>query len=1024
MKKRSVILIMLIFVVVSSSFAQERTIKGTVTSAEDGLFLPGVNVLVKGTSIGVITNAQGQYSITVPSDAQTLVFSFIGMLTQEVVIGNASVIDVPLQVAAEALQEVVVTAMGIRRSEKSIGYSVSKVAGAEFVQARETNIGNALVGKIAGVSIAKPSTGAAGSSRIVIRGNSSVSGNNQPVIIIDGVPMNNSNLGNAGEWGGSDGGDGISSINPDDIETMTVLKGGSAAALYGSLASNGAILITTKSGKNAKGISVEFNSNSTIETAVSYLNWQQEYGQGNKGHAPTTLTEARQDGPGGGNLHMQSFGGKLDGSSVINWDGVMRPYSYVGNAQDAYYETGHTLTNTLAVTGGNENANIRLSASNLQNEGVIPNTPMSKTTFTVNNNFKKERFSGNLMGTYSIEDVKNIPYVADVPHNPNTQAMWWTNSVPITTMKGDPDKPGADPNTGMELLPTNDVWGGNPWWAAYQSINSRKKDRLIGSAMVRYDPADWLFVQLRMGLDKYNRSTSTLTPTGQGYAPKGDLTEQGQQFTETNNEVLVGFNRKLDMGLGINGFVGGNMMHQTNESQYLYGSEFAIPFFHSLSNTVNPSRSSGYSELGINSAYYSAEFSFKSVYLTTTGRQDWFSVLDGKSIFYPSVSLSAVLSDLFKVPGFDFLKVRTAWSQVGGANVGAYSTTFSYGLGTPHNGFAQGSINGGSVPNKGLKPLLSTEYEVGADMRFFGNRLGIDVTYYHKKSEDDILNVVLPDVTGYTSTQANIGEVSNKGFELLITGTIIQQSNFEWKTSFNIANNKSEVVNLLDPEVDDERLQVGASRTFVHYIYQWEGLPYGQLTVYDFLKDGSGNIIPDANGMPQKGELVPLGPGAAPTFGGWSNNFRYKNFFADFLIDYQYGGWIGSGTEFGGIATGLSPYTLKGRGVGIGTVSAEDLNTYYEYISDNIGIASAFKSDFIKLRQVSIGYNVPVAWLQKTKIIKGLTFSLVGRNLWIIMKETPCIDPESNYQNGNNQGLEFGGYPSVRSIGFNLNAKF
>ncbi len=524
------------------------SLKVRLPPAEDGLFLPGVNVLVKGTSIGVITDAKGQYSISVPSTAQTLVFSFIGMQTQEVPIGNSSVIDVPLQVSAEALQEVVVTAMGIKKNEKAIGYSVSKVAGAEFVQARETNIGNALVGKIAGVSIAKPSTGAAGSSRIVIRGNSSVSGNNQPVIIIDGVPMDNSNLGNAGEWGGSDGGDGISSINPDDIESMTVLKGGSAAALYGSLASNGAILITTKSGKNAKGISVEFNSNSTIETAVSYLNWQTEYGQGNKGHAPTTLTEARQDGPGGGNLHMQSFGGKLDGSSVINWDGVMRPYSYVGNAQDAYYETGHTLTNTLAVTGGNENANIRLSASNLQNEGVIPNTPMSKTTFTVNNNFKKDKFSGNLSGTYSLEDVENIPFVADVPHNPNTQAMWWTTSVPITTLKGDPKKPGADPATGMELLPTNDVWGGNPWWAAYQSINSRKKDRLIGSAMVRYDPTDWLYVQLRMGLDKYNRSTTTITPTGQGYAPKGDYTQQGQQFTETNNEIIVGFNKKLTHG--------------------------------------------------------------------------------------------------------------------------------------------------------------------------------------------------------------------------------------------------------------------------------------------------------------------------------------------------------------------------------------------------------------------------------------------------------------------------------------------
>jgi TonB-linked SusC/RagA family outer membrane protein len=1024
MKKRSVILIMLIFSMVGSSFAQERTIKGTVTSAEDGLSLPGVNVVVKGTSIGAVTDAKGQYSIAVPSDAQTLVFSFIGMQSQEVAIGNSGVIDVPLKVSAEALQEVIVTALGIRKNEKSIGYSVTRVAGSEFVQARETNVGNALVGRIAGVSVAKPVTGAAGSSRIVIRGSSSISGNNQPLIVIDGVPMDNQNLGNAGMWGGSDGGDGISSINPDDIETMTVLKGGSAAAIYGSLASNGAILITTKSGKNSNGISVEFNSNYTIEKAVSYLDWQTEYGQGSKGHAPETLTEARQDGPGGANLHLQSFGGKLDGHSVINWDGVMRPYSYAGNAQDAFYERGSTFTNTLAVTGGNENANFRMSASDLKSESVIPNAPMRRTTFAANTNFKKGKVSGGLSGTYMLEDVQNATIVADVPQNTNTPVVWWTTSVPISTVKGDPDKPGADPVTGMELLPTNDIWGGNPWWAAYQAVNDRKKDRMIGSAMLRYDPTEWLYLQVRMGLDKYNRSITQITPTGQGYSPTGDYRQTQQQYGQTNNEILVGFNKALDMGLGINAFAGGNMMKKKMDTEELYGSTFAIPFFHSLMNTVNPSRGLGTIQSGINSVYYSAEFSYKSIYLTTTGRQDWFSTLDGKAIFYPSVSLSAVLSDLVNMPVFDFLKLRTAWSQVGGATSSPYSTSFSYALGTPHNGFAQGSISNGGVPNNGLRPLTSNEYEFGADMRFFGNRLGIDVTYYNRKSNDDILNVLLAPTTGYNSTQMNIGEVTNKGIELLITGTIIKQSNFEWKSSLNFTNNKSKVVNLLDPEINDEKLQVDNSRTFVHWIYQVEGLPYGQVTVYDFLKDESGEKIVDVNGMPQKGDLVHLGPGTAPTFGGWSNNFRYKNFIADFLIDYQFGGWIGSGTDFGGIAAGLSKYTLPGRDVGIGTVSAADVNTYYEFISDNIGIASAFQSDFIKLRQVSVGYNVPLAVLNKAKVIKGLTISLVARNFWIIMKKTDNIDPESNYQNGNNQGLEFGGLPSIRSMGFNLNAKF
>ena len=516
---------------------------------------------------------------------------------------------------------------------------------------------------------------------------------------------------------------------------------------------------------------------------------------------------------------------------------------------------------------------------------------MTKNTFSVNTNFEKGKFSGSVTGNYSLEDVQNSPYVADVPHNANTQPMWWTNSVPITTLQGDPDKPGADPETGMELLPTNDVWGGNPYWAAYQSVSDRSKDRMIGSARVRYDPTDWLYIQGRMGLDKYNREATVVTPTGPGYSPKGDFNLNERQFTQTNNELIVGFNKALDIGLGISGMVGGNMMEQTMNIESLTGSQFAIPFFHSLQNTVNPSRSVSTTQSGINSAYYSGELSYKSIYLTTTGRQDWFSTLDGKSIFYPSVSLSAVVSDLLDIPAFDFLKVRTAWSRVGGATSSPYSTSFNYSLGTPINGFASGRIGPSSVPNTSLVPLVSTEYEFGTDMRFFGNRLGIDFTIYSRKATDDILSVLLTDATGYTSTNMNIGEVDNKGIELLITGTIIKRNNFEWTTTFNIANNKSTVVNLLDPEVDNESLQVSNSRTFVHYIYQVEGLAYGQLTVYDYLKDAAGNKILDSNGLPQKAAtMTNLGPGTAPTIGGWSNNFRYKNFIADFLIDYQFGG--------------------------------------------------------------------------------------------------------------------------------------
>ena len=1023
MKKRFFVAIMLIFAMVGSSFAQERTLTGTVTSAEDGLSLPGVSVVVKGTSIGTMTNASGQYTITVPADAQTLVFSFVGMQTQEVVIGSSSVIDVVLQVSVEELEEVVVTALGITKDEKSLGYSVSEVSGGNFVEARETNIANSLVGRVAGVNVSKQSTGPAGSSRVVIRGNTSITGNNQPLYVVDGVPIDNTQLGAAGMWGGSDRGDGISSLNPDDIESLSVLKGGSAAALYGSRASNGVILITTKSGKKTTGINVEFNSNYTFDQAVSFLDYQTEYGQGTKGIKPTNIATASQSGYGNCNLHTQSFGAKMDGSSVIQFDGVSRPYSYAGNPMDQFYRTGGTFTNTVSVLGGGENANFRVSASDLSNESVIPNAGMRKNTFNVNTNFKLGRVSGSVTGTYVLEDVKNSPMTADAPRNSNSSLRWWPTSVPVNIAEGDPDKPGADPETGFELLPSYNTWGGNPYWAAYQSVTDRTKDRMLGNARLRYDPTDWLYIQGRIGMDRFNTTRTDITPTGQGYRIDGTMGLRYQQFSETNNELIAGLDKVLDMGLGINAMVGGNMMERIMDTENQGGTTFAIPFFHSIQNTVNRSQSVTTLKEGINSVFYSAEVSYNSIYLTTTGRQDWFSTLDGASIFYPSVSLSAVLSDLIDMPVFDFLKVRGAWSQVGGAT-SPYSTSFSYGLGNPHLGNAQGSITGTAVPNLELVPLLATEIEFGADVRIFEGRLGIDFAYYDRKTEDDILRIALTQATGFRSTMVNIGEVTNKGIELLITGEIIKQSNFGWSTSFNIANNKSKVVELVDPETDDEQMRTAEGRSRVHYIYQVEGLPYGQIMARDYERDDDGNIVLDANGLPVVGELITWGSGVAPTTGGWLNNFKYKNFVADLLIDYQFGGYIASGTSMGAYATGLHKNTLVGRDVGIGIVSHEDLNLYYERISASIGGQTVYKSDYIKFRQLSVGYNFPSAMLDRMKVFKGLTLSIVGRNLWIIHKKTDNIDPEANYNPGNSQGLEFGGYPSIRSFGFNLNAKF
>ncbi|MCD4769515.1 MAG: TonB-dependent receptor, partial [Bacteroidales bacterium] len=669
-------------------------------------------------------------------------------------------------------------------------------------------------------------------------------------------------------------------------------------------------------------------------------------------------------------------------------------------------------------------ANFRVSASDLNNESIIPNSGMRKNTFNVNTGFDLGKFSGSLTGTYVLEDVKNAPRVSDVPRNVNMQLRTWPTSVPVDVAEGNQDKLGADPETGLEYLPSTNTWGGNPYWAAYQSVNDRTKDRMFGNMRLRYDPTDWLFFQGRIGLDKYTSSVTDITPTGQGYRPAGQMRHEFRHFTETNNELIVGVEKVLDMGLGISAMAGGNMMENSFQYEWLSGNTFAIPFFHSIQNTV--AKSYGVSEVneGINSVFYSAEVSYNSIYMTTTGRQDWFSTLDGQSIFYPSVSLSAVISDLVDISAIEFLKVRGAWSQVGGATT-PYATSFNYSLGTPHLGNAQGYIGTSSVPNMELRPLLATEIEFGVDVRFLGGRLGIDAAYYDRKTEDDILSITLTASTGYTGTKINIGEVTNKGVELLITGEIIKQSDFGWTTSFNFAHNTSEVVSLSDPENDEEMFRTERGRSLVHDIYQVEGLPYGQIMAYDYEYDGSGNIVVDAGGLPVRGpERVAWGSGVPTMTGGWLNNLRYKDFVADFLIDYQFGGFVASGTNMAAYAAGLHKETLVGRETGLGIVSHADLNLYYERIGNQIGGATVYKSDFIKLRQISLGYTFPSAMLDKVKAIKGLTLSFVGRNLAILYKDVPNIDPESAYTPNNGQGLEFGSLPSVRSLGFNLNVKF
>ncbi len=1047
--KGKLLAFLLFTMTVGVSYAQ-REISGKVTSGEDGSALPGVNVVVVGSQQGSITDVDGNYKITV-NEGATLKFSYIGYLDEEFLIGNQSVIDVVMTPDVKQLGEVVVTAFGIEKDKKALGFSITEVDGEELTQAREVNLGDALQGRVAGVNVSNVGSGVAGSSRVVIRGNTSINGNNMPLYVIDGVPMDNSNLGQAGMWGGSDWGDGLTSINPDDIENISVLKGNTAAALYGSRASNGVILITTKKGTARKGIGVEFNSNFVLEKINNFQDFQTEYGHGTRGAKPTTQTEAWD-------YTASGWGAKMDGSLVPSgFDDESRPYSYQGDPYSAFYRTGTTLTNTLALVGGSDTQNFRFSASDMRNESITPNSGMNRQTFSLSTNSKwADKLTLTSKLQYSREEVKNRARLSDAPGNANYTIAVLAPSINVEWLKGPTDKLGAEED-GTEMLYANNIYSQNPYWAAYQFENNNLRDRVIGSALLRYDITDWLYVHGRIGMDWYNDSRRSVEPYGTGYIPLGSVNEQVRNYRETNMEWLAGGDKQFGE-FGINAFVGGNLMRRDYEYHGLSGSQLSVPFLNEITNAGTTSIGYDITKSGINSLFGSAEFSYGNfIFLTATGRNDWFSTLkkDLNSIFYPSVAASVVLSDAIVMPEFlTFAKVRGSWAQVGGG-ADPYQTDLNYSLvGQGHDGgFGQavlGKIQQSDVPNSQLQPLTVSEIEIGFDVRFFDNRLGIDYAYYNRSTMDDIVAATISQTSGYGAAVINVGELTNKGHELLISATPIT-GKFRWDITFNYAYNKAEVKQLA-PGVNS--LQVNEARSRNAYVQHriaytdedtGESYEGGYSMVMAYMPQMiDGQMVLDSDGLPlRESALTIMGSGVAPTSGGVNNTFSYKNFNLGFLIDYKFGGVIYSGTNQSAYGSGMHKETLVGRDGGL-TVSGVDesgspvsydlpytdpndeglvtVQDYYGRLTQMSGLF-VYDADYVKLRQLTLGYNFPVKLLERTPFTAA-SLSFVGRNLWLIHSSVDNIDPESTYDNTNGQGLEWYGVPQSRTFGFNLNVKF
>jgi TonB-linked SusC/RagA family outer membrane protein len=987
----------------------------------------GANVLVKGTTKGTQTDINGKFNIEA-NIGDVLVFSYLGFITKEVSV-VAPTITIQLDEDSKQLGEVVVTALGIKKDRKALGYSVTEVKGDELTTGRETNFANELVGKVAGVNVSSVSGGPASSVNINIRGAASLPsalGNNQPLYVINGIPMNNVDLSqiaglsmnNGGQYSNSpDQGDGIGNLNPDDIETMSVLKGAAASALYGSRAKYGVILITTKTG-STKG-TVEFSSNYEGEKVINPTDFQYVYGNGAQGLKPTDATSAFNSG-------NDSWGAKLDGSSVVQFDGVSRPYVAQKDNFDEFYRTGNTFTNTIAFSKAYDLAAFRFSASDLHNEAITPNSGYDRRTFNFGGNFSPiKRLTVDAHVNYINDNASNRPILGDGAGNSNYQVTLLPTSLNVNTLS--PQTQGTNA-AGNELQFTNNNYATNPWFAADKFINSSSRNRLIGSASARYTFDNGLFAQIRIGEDYYTERYTDIVPNGAGYYAQAfqNLAETYASVSQLNTDFLIGKPFKIGHDFTVTPNVGGNLEKTAIESTTESGVGFVIPYVYTIGNTA--SKSIAYADIlsDINSLYGTLEASYKSLlYLDGTVRDDWYSTLASSASpnnklnsVYPSVSGSFVFTEIWKPSWLDFGKIRAGYANVGG-DARPYQTLLNYGLSSVQlNGMPLGIITNTSTPNSSLKASDASELEIGTELHTLKNRLTLDVTWYNKLSKNEIVAAPASITSGYVGAVLNDGEIRNEGIEVLVTGTPVKLKDFTWTASVNTAYNANTVLALAGGQ---SQLLVATSRTGLGFTEDIVGKAADQVVAFDYLRDASGNIEVDANGVPKQGALKPYGSAYGKWSGGFNNDFKFGHLDLAFLIDAKFGGKVFSGTEYYAYEDGLTKSTLPGRETGFGPGNATTAENYYTTLGNNVSSLFVQDASFIKFRQVTLGYVFPGSLFNN--VIQSATLSLVGRNLFYIMKKTTDIDPEASY-GGISQGLELGGVLPTRIYGLNLNVKF
>lgn len=1024
---------------VSFAFAQTSTVTGIVTDESTGEPLPQVNVYIMELETGAATDLEGNYEIeNVEHGTYTFRISSVGYTTLEesvTVSQNNTNFNFAIAPDIQALEDVVVTAFGVQREERSLGYTSQSISSEDMNNVKESNFVNSLQGKVAGVEITQANSSLGSSSRILLRGVSSLSGENQPLFIVDGVYVDNSNFGSAGEFSSeygidnADYGNAAMDINPNDIESVTVLKGPNAAALYGSKAANGAVIITTKDGsQGAQGLGVTFDSQVTFSDIAILPDMQNQYGQGLFGEFSFV------DGRGGGTYDGvdESWGPPLNGQMIPQFpNGEERPWvAHPDNVRD-YFNTGVSLNNNISLSGNYENANFRLSMTDLRQDGIFPAEELDRQTVSLNTGVDlSSDLRVNVVANYYKLNGENRPSVGYNAENPMQQlTQWFGRQVDIDRLRDYEDAEGNPINW-------NYNYHDNPFWMQHKNGNEQERDRVIGNINARYDINDWISVTGLVGNDFYTERREQWAATNTINDPDGAFYNNVRNVNVLTANFILNAERDLSQDFYLDARIGTEMQRRDYKFNEAEAPGLSVPGVYSITNSSVRQNVGDRKELKrTNSIFTSLTFGFRDyLYLDLTGRNDWSSTLpeDNNSYFYPSASLSFIFTDAFNLEQ-DWLtygKIRGGWTQVGN-DTDPYQLQAAFNSVDPFGDIPSYSLDD-VIPNTQLKPESIESFEIGGELRFFDNRLGIDLTYYDQTTTDQILPVQISRASGYNEQIINAGEVRNTGWEVQLHGTPVQTSDFRWNMIVNWSKNDNEVVELVEGL---DAIVLGSSWDAT--VEARPGEEFGTLYGTGFVRDDAGNIVVGDDGVPLiDSELRPFGSYQADWKGGISNTFTYKGLSLNFLIDMKYGGKLSSTTYMFGRYTGILEETLEGRDGGYvfdggrwadGAVkedgSPNDIETTAQAFNGGTFFGNSeshiFDATYVKLRELRLGYSLPVQWLSSLPF-RSVNLGIVGRNLWIIHKETPHIDPETAFNAGNVQGLESNQFPSTRSVGFNV----